>query len=410
MRISRRLLLTTLCIGLLAALLLPLAVSAPGGGKGKPGAEEPPPPPLPPIEYQIKYFFPPTPSLFSNLNDMNNWGDCVGYYETADGERHAWLYNSTIDRNNPNTAIDLNDIGAVGVPDGCIIASAVGINDFGAIVGYVTLLGDLAVRRGYVLDTSVDPPEFSLLPDNDESWVDTYARRINENGDILGSFQRADGTWGAYLFNPGLYGPADTDVEVIDVNLRSLQAVDLNNPSEAVPAEVVGTVEGDVAFVYTRGIGIEFLPYDRPVFSAYINDAGTICGSIVDEVEVKFHGNKTELVKQRFLFRDSGTLKIFNDSGDDGLKNRATGINSQGTILTWGGFVYQDDWGFVDVDSLVTGTEDDVIEWFSGGGMGGNPKFNDVGPLGFGQVAGTMGFSDGSRGFFILTPKEIPIP
>ena len=67
------------------------------------------------------------------------------------------------------------------------------------------------------------------MPDDDPSWVDTYARRINENGDVLGVFNRSDATWGAYLFkpalNPALYGTPDQFPEIINVVLANPTAM-----------------------------------------------------------------------------------------------------------------------------------------------------------------------------------------
>lgn len=387
----------TFCLVACSSAMILAAISSTLFG-AKPPKDDPPPPetPLPPIVYLSQDFNPPTATVRSILNDMNNGGECVGNYDTPEGERHAWLFDPFIDA---DTAVDLNDIGAVGVPEGWVIASAVGINDLGAIVGYLTHLGNLNVRRGYVLDLSTNPPVLGLLPDQDPTWVIAIASKINENGDVYGAFQRNDGTWGTYLFNPGLYGPTDLVPEVIDENVFSIYGDgNLNNPSANVPTQVVGTFNNitpgaPYGFLYTRGIGIGFPYDDQRLLNLRINDAGTICGTVVEEVQVR----KKMTATTYFLFRDSGSgiTVLPNSEG----KSTPWAINSQGTILAEGSagdFLYHDDWGFVHIDALVTG------------GLPaehGTLKLNDNGPLGFGQLAG---LNESSGVFFILTPVVLP--
>jgi len=395
--------LTACCLSLFA--IPAFAWKPPGGGGSTP--------PLPPVAYQIKYFYPPNvPTsggeidyLVNVFQGLNNSGDCVGSYGAPNGEQHAWLFSPL---NQVNTAIDLNDIGAVGIPEGWVIAMAMDINDRGAIVGFLRPVGTPAnlpgVRRGFVLDTSVNPPSLSLLPDNDPSWVDTYARRINENGDVLGVFQRSDGTWGAYLFkpalNPVLYNTPDEFPEIINVVLLAPTVTNLNNPSAGFPAEAVLIDATRYAFAYVKGIGLTPL-YPQMEGLPYINDDGIICGTCWRNITLR---KKTTI--QRYIFRDAGTNTQEIVAGSDGMF--AYGFNAHGTImaqLSPKDLLYQDAWGFVDINSLVTGTPADRAEWTYAGFH--VSKQNDTGPLGFGQIAGPKAFSNGSKGYYLLTPVSL---
>ncbi len=393
-------LLTACCLSIFA---MPAFAGKPPGGGGST-----PPPPLPPIAYQIKYFYPPNvPTsggeidyLVNVFEGLNNSGDCVGSYGAPNGEQHAWLFSPS---NQVNTAIDLNDIGAVGIPEGWVIAKAMDINDLGAIVGFLRPAGTPAnlpdVRCGFVLDTSVIPPSLSLLPDDDPSWVDTYARRINENGDVQGVFQRSDNTWGAYLFkpalNPDLYGTPDESPEIINVVLAAPNQTNLNNPSVGLLAEVVGMNAANNAFSYVRGGSLTYI-----TSFGFINDDGIICGTLYRDITIR----KNTTSRQSFIFRDAGTQEIV--AGSDGMV--AYGFNAYGTImaqLSPKTLLYQDLWGFVDINSLVTGTPADLAEWTYASSH--VSKQNDTGPIGFGQIAGPKVFSDGSKAYYLLTPVSL---
>jgi hypothetical protein len=103
------------------------------------GAKPAPPPPLPPVCYQIQYWDIPTPiptKLFG-MNTMNNLGQIVSWYVNPAGDERAYLYDPLADRETARElAVDLEtEFAPMGIPNGCKIASAVGINNHGLIVG-----------------------------------------------------------------------------------------------------------------------------------------------------------------------------------------------------------------------------------------------------------------------------------
>src|SRR5262249_20368700 len=104
-----------------------------------------------------------------------------------------------------DTAVDLEIlIAGAGVTQGWKIGSAVGINDDGLLVGYLAPLGagyQSVARQGFALDLGAAAPQVVPLP-NWGDWTMTYARCVNNNGDILGVYKNPDGSFGLYFYNP----------------------------------------------------------------------------------------------------------------------------------------------------------------------------------------------------------------
>src|SRR5262245_37263911 len=135
-----------LAIGLLL-LAIVLCLPARQSLGGKPTA------PPPPTHYKIQFFtIRGAPALAQQ--DFNNQSQAVGgYYSPTAMRDHAWFYDPDVD---PTTAINLNDpaLGVVGVPPGWFMASARGLNERGAIVGWLERYDDPdgTLRRGFVLN------------------------------------------------------------------------------------------------------------------------------------------------------------------------------------------------------------------------------------------------------------------
>ncbi len=165
-----------------------------------------------PVEYTIQEI--PVPGIGTVwINGMTNSGFVYGWFtDTVDGVtvyRSGWIYDQL-----DGVFYDLNQEASLLMqaqtlfgPDASIL-SVVGMNSRGDMVGYVE--DTAAIRKGYVIDTSFEgqfssnPADWTIraLPDFGSDY--TYGRRINENGDVLGVYRRADGTSDAYLYNPWL--------------------------------------------------------------------------------------------------------------------------------------------------------------------------------------------------------------
>jgi hypothetical protein len=371
-------------IALLLSATLTVSVQAKKGGGGKPGGEDPPPPVvLPPVEYQVTHITRPNPtdpSEIVHVNAFSDTGIAVGYYGNLD-DRRAWLYDPS-DPLNPFSAVDLNDLPIVGL-EGWVIQSAVGVNNNGLVVGYASPTGDLSDRRGFVLD--LDSMEIASLPDVGWGWARGYARRVNDNGDILGFFERADGTRGAYLYNPGLRGAAADDyLEIVDVNAKGV--FELNNPLPGFPSQIVGEAADGAVCEYTRGGTVSYRTHQFQELA--INDYGDIAGR--GSIEVPLRKNRTEIVQ--VVFRDTGVEEYL-----EGYFGIVSGLTNDGTVLirgSGGNTLYVDGWEFVDVNSLIA-PEDAT-------GYVNNSRINNVGLPGFSEIACSTDFE-----ICILTPVAI---
>ena len=403
---------------LLAAAAVALLISgstlfAAKGGGGKPPKDDPPPPPaeLPDVRYEIKFIELPanatgTPSPY--VNEINNLGQVVGNYSAEDGER-AFFFDGV-------QAIDLNAIVTAGLPDGWRLRSALAINDWMVVVGNIEKIGsDPIETRPIAIDLAAVNPVVDLLPDVGVVFGLTAGYRINENGDILGIYELADGIWGAWFFNPGLYDgdpevrdlrdgiPQDMSDESPDPLLIPFRGLDLslNNPVGDSRAQVAGDVD-HVPFRYTLGDAEpEWFPeVDLVLWVGGLNDSGTFCGL--------HRGPKIKGKIKVDPFRFDESLETSLELLPTDNYQQPYGMNSWGDLLT-SSYVYRDDWGWVKINDLVVGTDADMQAWSSGNAyVAYQNGINDRGGLSLaGQIAGY--FSDGR--LFVLTPEPLaPTP
>lgn len=384
-----------------------LLFAAPGGVKGKPpkddgggdggGTTE-----LPPVRYRINF-----PQLPANadatdtmwVNGRNNWGQVVGKYSAEDGWR-PFLFDP-----NAGQVMDLNAIVTGGLPDGWRLRSALAISDWMVVVGSMEEISSGLILP-FAIDLAAENPVVDLLPD--VGPLDSWGRKINENGDILGYYQTADGRWEHWIFNPGLYGdsasreprdgtPQDMSGEIPEFLLQSALsgAFHLNNPVGDSPAQIAGVNADGIAFRYTLGDAEpEWFPelnvhWDRIVS---INDSGTFCG-------LSFP-SKGKPRTDPFRFNQSLELlpldvswSIFEEFLQD--------MNSSGDLISQQ-YVYRNDWGWVHINDLVVGTEADLQVWHSL--TSDMSVINDrAGQIGSGQIAGRLGSI-----LFVLTPEPTP--
>jgi hypothetical protein len=396
MRHDRRLLLTTLCAALLGLLILQ---SAPAG-KGKPGGEEPPPPPpLPPsvsVRYAVKTFGMPADQDVTKIvhaYQMTSTGMVVGDYTDLDGNWQAFLYDPA--RDDVDNAVNLNDIGIIGVPAGWRIASATDINEFGFVVGPLENLDTPGRWRGYLLDLGSDPPMLTTLPDGP---LHTYSRRINDSMDILGVYQNDDLTWGGYVYNPMV------DDQPNDLGLSLWNPyITLNNPDAGQSLKIVGRLSDGSNFRKTLSGDLETfadLPYPSSIEN--INASGDFCGS---------YAAKSRGQNRYTAFRYLATVETFTDF------TRATAINGHKDLALIHGtdnrpYLYHEGTGAVPLDNIVDGSDADLAAWITGfvevsdmterGAINSDtPDFPGL----CGDIAIPVGESQVNRGFVL-----IPIP
>ena len=366
-----------------------------GGGNGG-GNEEPPPPEpeLPAIEYQgVTISLPPHPTPYYFLNDFNDSGQACG--RNSD---FGWIYSPVFANHAVDMAVDANTLDIEGLDAGWVIRNCIGISNNGLVVGRASPVDDasIAASRGYVLDISVTPSLIYELPENGYGWEGSYARKVNDNGDILGMFTRTDGSRGIYFYNLGLRsGPPEFELEIPD--LPPVGFAMMNNPPEGVPATVgvpVTTPEGaatnEVLF-FTRGDAAAYYPPPEVSREPVVNGFGGIAGR--GAIEIPINKKKSEAIE--VIYRDYGDEQYI-----QGYYGIVSGLNNAGTIIIRAGdavTLYHDDYGFVDVASITAAGQLPTT----------SPSFahlNNVGMDGFGQIA----VSDSSLPeFHILTAVEV---
>ncbi len=196
------------------AALLMLGLSATSLHAGKPGSNPPPPPPPLPVKYQVQFWTVSGASSVSDVYDTNNQSQTVGScIVNNDGSvPHAFLYDPNVD---PEFAVDLNTI-VSNIPIGWSIRKATAINNVGEIVAYIEPIGaPLSELQPILIDMNQFPPVMYLVPDR-EFTTYSLPGDINDWGDIVVRYQRADGSTGHYVFNfdplSGLSTPQDLGI------------------------------------------------------------------------------------------------------------------------------------------------------------------------------------------------------
>jgi hypothetical protein len=300
-----------------AAIVAALAVSA--------FAAKPAPPP-PPIRYQIQYWDVPSPTGFAYQTDMNNLGQVVGWYMDVNGEKLAYLYDPSV---SPTMAIDLTSAyAAAGLPAGWVVASAVGINDQGLIVGYLAPSGSPSnspVRQGFLLDTLADTPQIMPLPDWGLTF--TYPKDINEQGHILGVFKSPTGVWSAYFWRPGV----DASPTFLNANVYNPDFLRLSSPAGAASPIVGGQLSNRTPFRWTPGGALQTISGHSSSFLYDMNDAGTFCGSGV-----------TGRPARSYPMRLTGTTPTFLTAAP--INSAAISINNSGDVI-FNESLHRTDWG-----------------------------------------------------------------
>ena len=165
-----------------------------GGPTANVSAGKPPSPPPPsPFKYSIQLLG-TLGGAESGTEDMNEFGDVVGWSHTSDGSRHAFLYTAS------SGMQDLNVVAQSALPDGWELDLAHGINYWGQIVGTTKIVGNLSTSGfRYTPGEGGAPGEFLDLG----ALGMRIAYAINDSGDVVGLSIDADGRERACLYTDG---------------------------------------------------------------------------------------------------------------------------------------------------------------------------------------------------------------
>ena len=126
-----------------------------GGGGDDSGGEDPPPMVL----FELQRYEMPADYGGGTVSSqqMNVFGELVGYYPLSDGTEQPFYINV---RSGAVVASNLNDLPLdpdYDVPDGWYIYAATGINNSSDICGALALSSDPEQLRGFVLELIPDP-------------------------------------------------------------------------------------------------------------------------------------------------------------------------------------------------------------------------------------------------------------
>jgi hypothetical protein len=265
---TRHVLLTLAVLGVIATFGLFEGNRIEKGGGGNNGGSFKPP------VFKIDFIPTPPEADFDYVNSINNLGMITGWYY-LNGNPNPFLYN------HPNGVFfDLNHGAAKfkrPIPTGWRLCDARCVNDKGDIVGTAEDAG--GVSRGYFIQTDLSPDmatwTFDFLPDLQSDH--SSARHVNIQGDILGFYQRPDGTMDAYLYNPWNDGPVG--LPPTQLGLEDVLYAELNNSSPF--RQVAGCQRDGTAFLFEEGHPLKILTDANYRTVTGINDSGVFCGHAV---------------------------------------------------------------------------------------------------------------------------------
>ena len=365
----------------------------------------------PPVTYGLKTFAMPNDYVGGTMDvqEMNNLGEVVGRYYLPDGTQQPFYFDAL---SGNTVATNLNDMTidpAWPLPEGgWYIFAALGINDLGDIVGSLALPGLPNMRRGFVLELRPDllgttqMPRLHVIPD--AAWSRTYARRINNAGDVLGVCDSVT----AYSYHPALHGmPGDSDVRVLPFSCWGWDTV-MNN--SAYGTQVVTWSSSINGFVrYKLGdVSPELLNLPSSVGNVSgLSDSGSFCGS-------SYARNRNT------PYYNDGTMHYLTTVGTDSGRD----INSSNDVLTEGGsaskpILVHSTHGPLDLSKIVVGSNATEQSFWAGAttswskmterGIAGTDPSVAAFPAVTGSVrTGTLIAS--YNWAYVLLPIPVPVP
>lgn len=367
-------------------------------GKGKPPKDPPPEPDPPPVSYALHRFSMPVDFGADgfggtvSVEELNDVGELVGYYpdSTVEGGEQPFY----LDINSDDTvATNLNDLEYdqdYGIPAGWHIGAATGINNLGDISAALENDNDPDQLRGCVIQLRPDSSDLTLLPrlneiPEDPAWGHTYARRINDEGVVLGGDTDLHI---AYVYHLG-----DEDVQIIPEPFHVWSHGYLTNPVGG-GASLVKMTLGDEVLTYNVDSGTSTSESLDNALRGF-NDYGDYCGSYAAKRNRKkgywFDGVLHSLDDMSFA-------SSLNNAGD------VIGEDSGDRII-----LYHPDHGSISLDTTIVAENDaEQAIWDESKSLAPTLSERDV--TGFPIVSGTMLRNDTSITFHYDGYILIPIP
>jgi probable HAF family extracellular repeat protein len=281
----------------------------------------------------------------SFVNSINDGGQVVGWYETADGSRYAFLYDHGVSTElgtlggNYTVTKSINNHGQIvgvsyaGTNHGFIFENGVmrdlapngpilypnAINDDGQIAGYTSTPRAVLFSNGTAIDLGTPSGYLS------------FAQGINNRGQVVGNYDRprvGGAETRAFLYSAGklidigtLYGNA-----FLEVPFTSAESI---NEQGQIVGRGTTASEDTHAFLYSGGVMRDLGTLGARASTAYsINNVGDIVGEFVN----------TPIDRRAFIYRD-GLITDLNDliePGSGWTVQWARDINDFGQIAAVG--------------------------------------------------------------------------
>jgi probable HAF family extracellular repeat protein len=302
----------------------------------------------------LKYAVTPIGPDGTYAQAINGSGQVVGFYRTATGTNHPFLWDSD----------GFRDLGTLGGEFG----EARGINDLGQVVGWSNLPDEGAHAFLYSGGGLVDLGSLGGV------W--SYAFSINNAGQIVGSSTVSEDPWGqnhAFLFEGGV---------MKNLDLPPYSSVAVINSSGYIGGFIGSTGSG---FIYRNGT-FSYLPGPLAAFVTDLNDRGWATGNSSTGFAFIYDGNVVRSLE-----------------GPGGASSYGNAINNQGFVV--GLYRYYDSanrYRYVQEPYIYDGVQihrlNDLIPVDSGWQLYYVNDINDAG-----QIVGFGFFQDQGLGY-LLTP------
>lgn len=336
----------------------------------------PPPPPPMPVGYLVTWLRAPDGVSNTQATGSNSSGMVAGHYGAVNNEHQSRACIWTADGN----VFPLHDLAVV--PEGWVLVTARGINDAGQIAGSAVRLADGLVRV-YRFDPATDtaPAQVTLMGDltSTASHSIAYTRPINNLGDVAYATMLPDGTY------------CDV-VQTLDGSM--FQAIGPDGQYFKSISDARQLVGGNRRWTLSTGQVEEF---STSITGVDINVHGHFAGRMYT------NGRTFKAMRYQSSAQAIGPKSSF-----------AYGINSSGDVVgyvndTGGGFLFTDEYGYVDLDTLVVGDASDLALWNSATSI--QPwKVTNRASGEFGDITGTASFDAVVSLAFLLTPIPAPAP
>jgi probable HAF family extracellular repeat protein len=242
-------------------------------------------------------------------NDINNFDQTVGFYESASGQ-HGFLY------------VDGMFTTLADFPGAAGRTVAWGLNNKGQIVGSYSFLS--GGSHGFIYD--YDNGEFTTLDVPFSGAYETFPVAINDDGQIAGIYQDTSGQHG-FLYAAGVF----TSLDMPGARTGSTVAWDLNNKGQIVGVYADQTPQsagGPRAhgFLYANGV---FTPLPDVPFPGAVNTAPT---GINNHGQIVGTYNDLSGGRYGFLYDyDTGVFATLDVPGATSVD--VTGLNDDGQIV-----------------------------------------------------------------------------